>query len=96
MEDDRAGSGFNRLRRSPVLTAAPFTLTIGQSRVDGRDAVILDYDVVRNPWFLRGVRDELREVSDGVFMGWSATRLGRQPLTTLGWFAVNTKSTTFE
>lgn len=39
----------------------------GQSRIDGKPAIILDYSKSWPSW--RGVRDELREVAPGLYLG---------------------------
>jgi hypothetical protein len=49
------------------LTAVPMTVYHGESWHDGGPAIIVDY---ADSWrMFRGVRDELREVSPGVYLG---------------------------
>jgi len=64
------GEGINR-----VLSAARprrwfrFETFIAPSRAGGFDAVQLDYDNPDNPFFIRPIKDEVREVSPGLFLG---------------------------
>jgi hypothetical protein len=64
---DSRGRGINRVR---VLgDAFPFETSIAPSVVDGRPCLVLDYDLPANPWFIRQIHDELREVGPGVYLG---------------------------
>ena len=86
---DTGGWGWNRLAAGPVLDAFPFRTYLASSRLDGAPALVLDYDVSRNPWWQRKIWDELREVIPGVYLGIFGARLFggyRQ----LAWFAVDT------
>jgi hypothetical protein len=46
-----------------------FETFVGRSRAGAFDAVQLDYDNPDNPFFIRAIKDEVREVSPGVFLG---------------------------
>jgi hypothetical protein len=65
-----AGEGWNR-----VLTDGNrwfrFETKLGRSRAGDFDAVRLDYDLPENPFFIRAVQDELREVgpATGLYLG---------------------------
>lgn len=50
---------------------APFRIETGNSAVDGAPTTILRYDdpADKNPAPLRAIRDEIREVSAGIFIG---------------------------
>ena len=86
---DAEGWGWNRLGVGPTLAALPFRTFVGPSRNDGAPTLVLDYDVAKNPWWLRPIWDELREVIPGVFMGTVGLRiLGRHHR--MAWFAVDT------
>jgi len=65
--DDGRGKGINRVRLLGNLF--PFETRFGPSAVDGRPSLVLDYDLPANPWFIRQIHDELREVERGVFLG---------------------------
>jgi hypothetical protein len=65
--DRDSGEGINRLR---VLgDRCRFTTRFDDSVLDGRPCVVLDYDLDHTPRFIRRIRDELREVSPGLFFG---------------------------
>jgi hypothetical protein len=66
-KDDRSGGGINRVRGVGDLFR--FETRVGPSRVDGKPCLILDYDLRDNPWFIRKIHDELRQVGDGLFLG---------------------------
>lgn len=46
-----------------------FETRVSPSRHDGRDAIELDYDRPGNPFFIRAIEDEIREVAPGLFLG---------------------------
>jgi hypothetical protein len=70
------------------ITASDFCASFEQSIVDGKQAIIIDYGVKRNPWFARPIRDELREVAPKIYLALCVYRyFGKQPI--LGWFAVD-------
>lgn len=86
---DSEGWGWNRLAVGPCLGVCPFRVSIAPSRTDGAPALVVDYNVPRNPWWQRPMWDELREVFPGVFLGIAGLRLfgGYRRL---AWFAVDT------
>jgi hypothetical protein len=64
------GEGINRI----FSDAKPrrwyrFETNIGPSRAGSFDALQLDYDNPGNPFFIRAVKDEVRQVNDGLFLG---------------------------
>ena len=46
-----------------------FETFIGPSRADGAPAFQLDYDNPDNPFFIRAIKDEVRAVGPGLFLG---------------------------
>ena len=76
------GYGFNRFAVGRVIDALPFRTSIARSMLDGGPAIALDFGHAP-------MRDELREVSPGVFLGPTGVRLGRR-YRQLAWFAVDT------
>jgi hypothetical protein len=91
-ETDAQGRGINRVSTGNVLGRQdlfPFTTTIAASALDGRDAIILDYDHPENPPYIRKIHDEIREVSPGVFLGPAMWKRATSPATVL-WFALAT------
>jgi hypothetical protein len=66
--DDAHGEGINRFL-TDRFRRYPFTTSIGPSRAGDFDAVQLDYDREDNPFFIRGIKDELRTIEPGLFLG---------------------------
>jgi hypothetical protein len=64
---DESGRGINRVLL--LGNAFPFETRFGTSVIDGRPCLILDYDQPENPWFIRQIHDELRQVGSGVYLG---------------------------
>lgn len=65
-----SGKGINRIN----LTVTnqdwfPFDTRFEDSKVDGGKCIVLDYDKPENPWFIRKIHDELREVGPKLFLG---------------------------
>lgn len=82
-----SGRGINRV--ALLGEKYPFDTRVEASAIDGRDCIFLDYDKTENPWFIRAIRDELREVSPGLFLGpamWAPR--GKTPRLVL-WFAID-------
>ncbi len=46
-----------------------FRTRVAPSRHDGRSAIELDYDRASNPFFIRAIEDEIREVAPGLYLG---------------------------
>jgi hypothetical protein len=63
------GTGINRVRLAGTREWFPFDTRIEPSAIDGEPCIVLDYDKPENPWFIRKVHDELREVAPGLFLG---------------------------
>jgi len=62
------GEGINRVVIDR-LKLFRFTTFVGASRAGGFDAVQLDYDHPGNPFFIRAVKDEIRELRPGLYLG---------------------------
>jgi len=65
--DETRGRGVNRVRLAGDLFV--FETRIGPSVTDGNPCVILDYDQPTNPWFIRKIHDELRQVGPRQYLG---------------------------
>jgi hypothetical protein len=78
------GTMVNRMFGLPAIKAA---VTSGESFIDGRPSVIFDYQDTSLVW--RKYRDEVREVSPGVYLG-CMHRLGCKGPTVATWFALDT------
>lgn len=63
-----AGSGDNRVV-SERLHLFRFDTRVGPSRHDGKPVIDLDYDHAGNPFFIRAIEDEIREVRPGLYLG---------------------------
>ena len=71
-DSDERGVGHNRVYVPNVFgrqNLFPFETFFGPSAIDGKPALILDYDLGVNPGYIRKIHDEIREVSPGVFLG---------------------------
>ncbi len=62
------GEGINRIF-SDSFKLFRFETFIARSRAGDFDAVQLDYDRPGNPWFIRRVKDEIRALRDGLYLG---------------------------
>lgn len=84
--DDTRGEGINRV--IALGDRYRFELRFDESALDGGRCVLLDYDLPENPWFIRRIRDELREVRPGLFLGPALVRTRTEPKLAL-YFAVD-------
>jgi len=78
------GTMVNKMFGLPTIKAA---ISSGDSFIDGRPSVIFDYQDTSFVW--RKYRDEVREVSPGVYLG-CMHRLGCTGPTVATWFALDT------
>lgn len=79
------GAGINRLLL--LGDRFPFDTFVEASAIDGKPCVRLDYDKPENPFFIRVIRDELREVAEDLYLG-PAMFDGKRPELVL-WFAID-------
>jgi hypothetical protein len=63
-----AGDGINRIV-SDRFKLFKFTTFVAPSRAGSFDAVQLDYDHPGNPFFIRAIKDEIRELRPGLYLG---------------------------
>ena len=78
--DAESGRGLNRLRVAGIKRKVfPFQTHIGPSAIDGLPCIILDYEQPENPWFIRQIHDELREVAPNLFLGPAMCKTKSQP-----------------
>jgi hypothetical protein len=90
---DREGTGINRVQIPNALGKQklfPFATSFGTSRFDGGPTLVLDYDLPDNPFWIRRIHDEIREVSPGLFLGPAMWKTSSREATTLLWFALDT------
>jgi hypothetical protein len=86
-----AGGGVNRICVPGLIGRQelfPFTSSIGPSLFDGWPTLRIDYDRPDNPWFMRRIHDEIRELEPGLFLGLD---LWKTPEKSIGlvWFALD-------
>jgi hypothetical protein len=69
------GEGKNRVV-SDRWKMFRFTTFAAKSRAGAFDAIQLDYDHRENPFFIRAIKDEIRELKPGLYLGqaWLRTR----------------------
>ena len=70
------GEGINRVFRDTIRWFR-FTTSVGPSKAGSFDAVQLDYNNPKNPWFIRMIKDEIREVRAGLYLGQAYLRTRR-------------------
>ncbi len=87
---ENAGQGSSRIRLiRPTLKLFTFYTRISESAIDGRPCILLDYDQPENPWVVRRIRDELREIAPGLFMGPMMARLRNGLAEPVLWFGID-------
>jgi hypothetical protein len=74
-EGTLVASGVNHFRFLANWTAFPFIVRVEPSHLDGQSTVVLDYSHA-SPWPVRAMRDELRQVAPGLFLGPAFLRVG--------------------
>lgn len=67
-KDDDRGEGINRVI-SDRFRLFRFETFIAKSRAGDFDALQLDYDLPENPFVIRRIKDEIRELERGVWLG---------------------------
>jgi hypothetical protein len=68
--DTAYGEGINRIFSDVrPLRWFRFETFVGRSRAGDFDAVQLDYDLPENPFFIRAIKDEIREIAPGLYLG---------------------------
>lgn len=72
------GEGVNRVV-SDRLRLYRFRTAIGPSRAGAFDALQLDYDLPSNPFFIRAIKDEIRELRPGLWLGQAYAQIGATP-----------------
>lgn len=84
------GTGINRVHFGALrMSWFPFETRVEPSVVDGAPCIYLDYAQPENPWFIAKVRDEIREVAPGLFLGPAMWKDGHGGAAHVLWFAVD-------
>ncbi|MEM9067173.1 MAG: hypothetical protein AAGE52_01665 [Myxococcota bacterium] len=81
------GGGINRVRL--LGDRYPFDTRVEPSAIDGKPCVLLDYRRPDNPFFIRPIRDELRKVGQGLYLGPAMLDLQRGTPRLVLWFAID-------
>ena len=76
--DAMRGEGINRVV-SDRWRLYRFETSLGRSRAGDFDAVQLDYDLRENPFFIRPIKDEIRELATGLWLGQAWLAVGDAP-----------------
>jgi hypothetical protein len=84
------GRGINRVHLGGRHSLFPFLTQVAPSVVDGAPCVVLDYDLADNPFFIRKIHDEVREVSRGLYLGPAMWKADDGPALVL-WFALDVR-----
>ena len=87
---DSTGDGINRINLLAKLNWFPFKTRVEASVIDGKDCIYLDYEQPGNPFFIAKIRDELREVAPGLFLGPAMWKTGNNSAELVLWFAIDT------
>jgi|RhiMethySRZTD1v2_1073278.scaffolds.fasta_scaffold08971_10 hypothetical protein len=66
-----SGTGINRIHLAGLgrQQLFPFTTSVDFSALDGAPCVHIDYENDNNPAYIRAIRDEVRQISPGLFFG---------------------------
>lgn len=83
------GEGINRMKLGVSMNWFPFETRVVKSVIDGKDTIYLDYEQPGNPVFITKIRDELREVSPGLFLGPAMWKTGKETASMVLWFALD-------
>jgi hypothetical protein len=73
--DGKTGTGYNRIFNDS-FQMAHFETSMGKSRAGNFQALQMSYDVDGNLPGIRNIRDEVREVAPGVYLGQAYLTLG--------------------
>lgn len=92
-DDAKTGQGINRIQFGVSMDWFPFATRVQPSVIDGNDTIALDYEQPGNPWFVRKIHDELREVSPGMFLGPAMWKRGESQPANVLWFALDATGT---
>jgi hypothetical protein len=90
---DTHGVGHNRVNVPGVLgrqNLFPFATSFGESAIDGKPTLVLDYELDVNPGYIRRIHDEIREVAPGLFLGPAMWKTARDKVLVL-WFALDAR-----
>lgn len=84
------GAGENRVHLMGRHRLFPFLTKVAPSQIDRRPCVVLDYALSDNPWLIRQIHDEVREIEPGLWLGPAMWKAEKGPALVL-WFALDTR-----
>ena len=87
----KEGTGINRIKLAALgkHNLFPFDTKIEKSLIDEKECVQLDFDKPQNPWAIRKIHDELREVSPGLLLGPAMLKTSKEGASFVLWFALD-------
>ena len=85
--DETSGTGHNRLRLARERDAIRFATRVEPSLIDDRPCIRLDYGDPSHPRAIRRLRDEIRCIGPGLYLGPAFYEVGERPRL-LGHFAL--------
>lgn len=85
----QTSDGINRIELGVTMDWFPFKTRVEKSVIDGKDTIYLDYEQPGNPNFIKKIRDELREVAPGMYLGPAMWKTGPGKAAMVLWFALD-------
>jgi hypothetical protein len=71
------GNGVNRLNIGPIrFLRFQCDTQITPPLVDPNNVFRLNYDIPGNPWYIRRIRDDIKRIGDGLYLGTANFRMG--------------------
>jgi hypothetical protein len=71
------GSGINRLNIGSLrFLRFHFNTQIAPPLVGANNVFRLNYDLPGNPWYIRRIRDDIKRIGDGLYLGTANFRMG--------------------
>lgn len=87
----QSSDGINRMQAGAKMNLFPFKTRVEESRIDGEPTIVLDYEQKGNPFLIKKIHDEIREVAPGMYLGPAMAKVGKdKPPVLVLWFALDT------
>lgn len=89
----QTSDGINRIKAGAKMNWFPFKTSVQPSVLDGGPTIVLDYEQKGNPFLIKKIHDEIREVAPGMYLGPAMAKVGKdKPPVLVLWFALDTNS----
>lgn len=89
----QTSDGINRMQAGVKMNLFDFKTRVEESRIDGAPTIVLDYEQKGNPFLIKKIHDEIREVAPGMYLGPAMAKVGKdKPPVLVLWFALDTNS----